>query len=161
MKTPRESRIQPLLFEPLEPDGSNYLSWNIDMRTYLCAEELDMTLDPEPEEEIPAPYKWQTLLLLRRHIDPSLRHQYIQVEDPAELWAALEARFKHEETIFLPQAWSDWISLSVLDFPNFLSFNSEIHRIVAQLRLCGHTVTDTEMIDKNLSTFSPTCAILA
>ena len=118
-RQPRDSRIQPLLFEPLEPDGSNYLSWNIDMRTYLCAEELAITLDPEPEEEIPVPYKWQTLLLLRRHLDPSLRQQYIQVEDPAALWAALEARFKHEETIFLPQARSEWIGLRVMASPTF------------------------------------------
>ena len=43
------------------------------MRTYLCAEELAIMLDPEPEEEIPVPYKWQILFLLRRHLDPSLR----------------------------------------------------------------------------------------
>jgi hypothetical protein len=96
----RETRIQPLFFDPLEPDGSNYLGWHIDMRTYLCAEELNATLELEPEKEIPSTYKWQTLLILRRHLDSSLQQQYIQVEEPAELWAALEARFKHEETIF-------------------------------------------------------------
>lgn len=101
------------------------------MRAYLCAEELDATLDTGPDEEILAPYKWQTLLILRRHLVSSLRQQYIQVEDPAELWAALEARFKHEETIFLSQARSDWIGLRMMDFLNFLTFNSELYRIVA------------------------------
>jgi hypothetical protein len=48
-----------------------------------------------------------------------------------------------------------------MDFPNFFAFNSELHRIVAQLRLCGVIINDTEMIDKTLSTFPPTCAILA
>ena len=157
----RELRTQPLFFDPLEPDGSNYLEWQVDMRTYLYAEELDATLKLEPEEEISPPYKWQTLLILRRHLDTSLRQQYIQVEEPAQLWEALEARFKHEETIFLPQARSDWINLRVLDFPNFLTFNSELHRIVAQLRLCGDTINETDMIDKTLSTFPPACAILA
>ena len=68
---------------------------------------------------------------------------------------------KHEETIFLPQAWSDWIGLRVMDFPNFLVFNSELHRIVAQLRLCGGTINDTKMIDKSLSNSPPICVILA
>ena len=131
------------------------------MRAYLRAEELDATIAPAHEGEIPTSHKWHTLLILRRHLDSSLRQQYIQVEDPAELWAALAARFKHEETIFLPQARSDWIGLRVMDFPNFLAFNSELHRIVAQLRLCGDTINDTEMIDKTLSTFPPACAILA
>ena len=157
----RETRTQPLLFDPLEPDGSNYLGWNIDMKIYLCAEKLDITLEPQTEEEVPQTYKWQTLMLLRRHLDSSLRQQYIQVKDPAELWAALEARFKHEETIFLPQAKSDWIGLRVLDFPNFLTFNAELHRIVAQLKLCGDQITETDLIDKTLSTFPPACAILA
>jgi hypothetical protein len=131
------------------------------MHAYLRAEELDATIDPAHEEEIPTSHKWHTLLILRRHLDFSLRQQYIQVEDPAELWAVLEARFKHEQTIFLPQARSNWIGLRVMDFPNFLTFNSELHRIVAQLRLCGDTINDTEMIDKTLSTFPPACAILA
>ena len=160
-RKPCEIRTQSLCFDPLEPDGSNYLGWNINMRAYLRAEKLDATIALAHEGEIPSSHKWHTLLILRRHLDSSLQQQYIQVEDPAELWVALEAQFKHEETIFLPQAWSDWINLRVMDFPNFLAFNSELHRIVAQLQLCGDTINDTDMIDKTLSTFPPACAILA
>ncbi len=118
-RQPRETRTHPLFFDPLEPDGSNYLGWNIDMRAYLRAEELDPTIAPAHEGEIPTSHKWHTLLILRRHLDSSLRQQYIQVEDPAELWAALAARFKHEETIFLPQARSNWIGLRVMGFSKF------------------------------------------
>ena len=131
------------------------------MRAYLRAQELDATIAPTHEEEIPTSHKWHTLLILSRHLDFSLRQQYIQLEDPAKLWAALAARFKHEQTIFLPQARSDWIGLRVMDFPNFMAFNSEIHRIVAQLRLCGDTINDTELIGKTLTTLPPACAILA
>jgi hypothetical protein len=98
---------------------------------------------------------------LRRHLDSSLQQQHFQVEDPAKLWAALAARFKHEETIFRPQAWSNWIGLRVMDFPNFIAFNSELHHIVAQFWLYGDTINNTEMIDKTFSTFPPDCAILA
>jgi hypothetical protein len=72
----------------------------------------------------------------------------------------LAGQFKHEKTNFLPQAQSDWIDLYVMDFPNFLAFNFEFHCIVGQLRLCGDTINDTEMIDKTQSTFYPAFAIL-
>lgn len=93
----KKTRIQPLFFDPLQPDGSNYMEWSTDMRTYLCAEELNITLVENPEEEIPTSYRWQTLLILRRHIDTSLRQQYVQMENPVQLWKALEARFKHKD----------------------------------------------------------------
>jgi hypothetical protein len=38
-RQPHETRTHLLFFDPLEPDGSNYLGWNIDMRAYLCVEE--------------------------------------------------------------------------------------------------------------------------
>ena len=157
----KETRTQTLMFDALEPDGSNFLEWNNDVSTYLCAEELDGTLNAETARTLPTPWKWQALLIIRRHIDASLRQQYIQVHEPAELWSQLQARFKHEETLFLSQARNDWVNLRVLDFPNFQAFNAELHRISAQLRLCGDRVTDAELIDKTLSTFPPATAILA
>lgn len=42
----------------------------------------------------------------------------------------------------------------MLDFSDFLSFNSELHRITAQLQLCGDCITDVELIITTLSTFS-------
>ena len=158
---PREIRTQFFFFDPLELDGSNYFGSNINMRAFLRAKELDATIALAHEGEIPTSHKWHTLLILRRHLDSSLQQQYIQVKDPTELWVALEARFKHKETIFLPQARSDWINLRVTDFPNFFAFNSELHRLIVQLRLCGDTINDTDMIDKTLSTFPPACPILA
>ena len=83
------------------------------------------------------------------------------MEDPSDLWRQLHARFHHEKSIFLPQARSDWLSLRVLDFADLNSFNAELHRIVAQLRLCGKEVTEEQLIDKTLSTFPPASSILA
>lgn len=42
-----------------------------------------------------------------------------------------------------------------------MSFNSELHRITAQLKLCGETITEAELIEKTLSTFPPATAILS
>lgn len=131
------------------------------MRTHLRSEDKVVTIQPKSEKEVPDTDKCYTVIFLRRHIDPTLRQQYIQEDDPVKLWKALEARFKHEETIFLPQARSDWTHIRVLDFPNLISFNAELHRIASQLKMCGNPVKDTELIDKTLSTFPPAQAILA
>ena len=99
--------------------------------------------------------------MMRRHMDAGLRMQYIPEENPARLWAALEARFKQEEMIFLPRAQADWGALRVLDFPNLSAYDSELHRITAQLKICGIAVSEAELINKTLNTFPPACAILS
>ena len=96
---------------------------------------------------MPPAVRWHALLQIRRHLDHSLRLQYLQIDDPAELWTHLHARFNHQQTLFLPQAKSDWINLRVLDFPDFATFNSELHRITAQLRLCGETISEAKLIE--------------
>lgn len=152
-----ESRLQALSFTPLNSNGSNFLEWVNDAKVVLAADDLSKTLEPEGEEEIGQVYKPQALLTLRRHLDQSLRLQYITLMDPEKLW---NARFDHQQSLFLPQAHSDWINLWVLDCPNFVSFNSELYRIMAQLKLCGESVTKSELIEKTLSIFPPATAIL-
>ena len=78
-----------------------------------------------------------------------------------ELSQHLRDRFLHEKTIFLPQAHHDWMSLCMLDFPDVSSFNSELDHIVAQLRLCGEVLTESELISKTLSTFPLASIVLA
>ena len=167
-----ENKMHALLFTPLSADGSNFLEWENDAKVLLSAEDLAKTLVDEPppppttSEAAPAPRipesaRWHALMILRRHLEPALRLQYLQVEDPAELWSELHARFDHQQTLFLPQAHTDWTNIRVMDFPNFSSFNSELHRIIAQLRICGVYITEAEQIEKTLSTFPPATAILS
>jgi len=59
-RQPHETQTDPFFFDPLEPDGSNYLGWNIDMRAYLCAEEFDATIAHAHEEEISTSHQWQS-----------------------------------------------------------------------------------------------------
>jgi len=60
-----ESKLQPLSFEALTPDGSNFLEWNNDAKTYLAAAELDKALNSGTAAELSSASKWQALLLLR------------------------------------------------------------------------------------------------
>ena len=140
--------------------GSNYLEWAVDARTYLVAEELDDAI-LDAAEALPASTLAKALQALRRHLDSSLRREYIQVEHPVELWAQLQAHFLHEKTIFLPQAHHDWMSLRVMDFLDISNFNCELHCIVAQLRLCGEELTEPELITKTLSMFPIASTVLA
>jgi len=156
-----DARLQALQFTPLAADGSNFLEWENDVKIALGAEEFLLYLDMVTAAGLPEVHKFQTLQIFRHHIDPSLKQQYIQVEHPADLWTQLHERFHYEQTIFLPEAQNDCINLRVLDFPDLISFNAELHRITAQLRLCGKTVTEAQLIDKTLSIFSPATTILA
>lgn len=162
-----ENSMLSLMFTPLNADGSNFLEWVNDAKTVLCADDLAKTLtiqpstSADPAQQIPTAARWQALHQLRRHLDHSLRLQYPQIEDPVELWALLHSHFNHQQTLFLPRARSDWINLRVLDFPDFASFNSELHRVTTQLRLCGETLSDAELIEKTLSIFPPATAILS
>lgn len=80
-------------------------------------------------------------------MDTSLRKQYVQLDTPAQLWSQLQARFKHEQSLFVPQGQNDWANLRVLDFSNFQAFNVELHQIFAQLCLCENRVTETELMN--------------
>ena len=35
------------------------------------------------------------------------------------------------------------------------AYNSALHKLVSKLKLCGQKITDTDMIEKTLSTFHP------
>ena len=98
----------------------------------------------EAAKALPASTLAKALQALRRHLDTSLRREHIQVEHPAELWAQLQTHFLHEKTIFLPQARHEWMSLRVMDFLDISSFNFELHRIIAQLSLCGEQMTEPD-----------------
>jgi hypothetical protein len=75
-----EARLQTLLFSPLNADGSNFLEWVNDAKSTLSADNLARTLTTPPATTstnpvvpIPEVCKWQALLILRRHLDHSLR----------------------------------------------------------------------------------------
>ena len=101
-----ESRLQTLIFPPLNTDGSNFLEWVIDPKTFLNAKDLAKTLKhskpststndiDEAVPQIPVVSKWLALVLLCRHIDQAFRLQYLEIDDPADLWTQLYTCFHH------------------------------------------------------------------
>ena len=43
-------KVQSLLFEALEADGSNYLGWSINVKTHLVAEQLRKAINLEAKD---------------------------------------------------------------------------------------------------------------
>jgi hypothetical protein len=77
------------------------------------------------------------------------------VKDPLVLWQSLKNRFNQQWSIVLPRAQQEWISLRFQDFKSVTAYNSALHKIVSKPCLCGQKITDTDMIEKTLSTFHP------
>jgi hypothetical protein len=115
----KEFKVQSLLFEPLNSNGSNFAEWTYDVKVFLQAENIAKAISKDEipaDEQLPPATKWHTLMILRRHLDHALRIQYLHIEDPTELWVELQAQFDHQQMLYLPQARSDWTNLCVLDF---------------------------------------------
>ena len=104
-------RLESLQFLQLAADGNNYLLWARTAKTHISADQLfgcisfdaDMVVSPT----LPSSISWKTLLFLRHHLVPSLQYQYLEIENPNELWQKLKSRFDHQKTIFHPRALSD------------------------------------------------------
>ena len=82
--------MQSLFFEPLNASGSNFSEWTNNVKVFLQAERIAQVINKGPvpkEEQLPESTKWHTLMVFRRHMDHTLRIQYLHIEDPAELWA--------------------------------------------------------------------------
>lgn len=67
----KESRLQSLSFDALALDGSNFLEWNNDAKTFSTTEELVNVLDAETATELSPICNWHAFFILRQHLDTS------------------------------------------------------------------------------------------
>lgn len=88
--------LHTLFSTSLNLDRSNFMEWLNDAKAVLSAEDLANTLNAKEVVDLSHACKWQALLIMRHHLDPSLRLQYIQVHDPANFGSQLHARFHHQ-----------------------------------------------------------------
>ncbi|XP_069150848.1 uncharacterized protein [Solanum lycopersicum] len=54
----------------------------------------------------------------------------------------------------------DWMHLRLQDFKSIHEYNTVIFRITSQLKLCGETVSEIDMMEKTFSTFHPSNVLL-
>ena len=102
----------------------------------------------------------KAMIFLRHHLDEVLKIEYLTTKDPLVLWNSLKERFDHLKMVILPKARYEWMHLRFQDYKSVHEYNSAMFRISSQLKLCGETVNDNDMMEKTLSTFHASNVLL-
>ncbi|XP_031108088.1 uncharacterized protein LOC116012627 [Ipomoea triloba] len=145
-------------FTELAIDGSNYLTWALDVEMHLTSKDLKQTIADESQST--DAQKAQALIFLRHHLNNDLKNEYLTEKDPHALWKSLKDRFDQQLSIVLPQAQFDWPNLRFQDYKSVIEYNSALHKIVSQLKLCKYEVSESDLIEKTLSTFHASNLVL-
>ena len=146
-------------FPELAQTGLNYLSWSSDCEIFLQGKTLLRAVDKGAQLAATDPkFKTenaQALHFLHHHLSPTLKDEYMAERSASGLWTALKQRFERLKYTVKPRAEAEWIRLRFADFKTVGEYNSALHRICTTLRLCGTEITDSQKIEKTLSTFHP------
>ncbi|XP_048620234.1 uncharacterized protein LOC106424122 [Brassica napus] len=145
------SKIANLDFSALKSNGDNYLEWALDAKIMLRSKDLGDTITKDSNSSDKD--KYRAIYMIRHHLQENLKTQYMTMENPYDLWIALQRRYDHQKMVLLPKAQYDWKHIRFLDYKSVDEYNSVLFRIVSLLRLCGEKVTEEEMLNKTLSTF--------
>jgi hypothetical protein len=108
-----------------------------------------------PQEGVPLladNFKSNALFIIRNHIHPDLKAEYLMEEDSRALWEALQQRYEQQKVVLLPKAIHEWNHLRIQDFKTVGEFNLVVHKISSKLRFCEKEPSDAEKIEKTLST---------
>jgi len=148
-------------FAELAADGSNYLTWAMDVKIMLTEKGYINTIEePNPQAPVTDEAKYTTLYFLRHHLHPDLKNEYMMEENPQTLWVALKERYDQQKAIILPEARWDRSLLHLMNFKSVAEYNSDVHKICSKLHFCDQPVNDAKHIVKILSRFLPANRLL-
>jgi hypothetical protein len=114
----------------------------------------------EREQELPPTYQYNTLYIIRHHIHPDLKSEYVQEEEPSVLWTALQNRYEQQKAVILPEANQDWIHLHLQDYKSIRDYNHHVHKICDKLRFCKKEPSNEDKIEKTLTAMLPSDRVL-
>ena len=86
-------------FDPLALDGHNFPTWSVDLKVSLSLRGFCGAIVP-PQEGTTEPdtrTKYSALYIIRAHIHPDLKSEYLMEEDPRALWNALKQRYEQQK----------------------------------------------------------------
>ncbi|KAM3263730.1 hypothetical protein P3L10_000724 [Capsicum annuum] len=138
-------------FVALQSSGKNYISWVLDVEIPLDIMGLGDTI--KKENITSSQNRAKTMIFLHHHLNGVLKIEYLTTKDPLILWNSLKERFDHLKMVILPKARDEWMHLRFQDYKSVHEYNSVMFKISSQLKLCGETVNDDDMMEKTLSTF--------
>ena len=76
------------------------------------------------------------------------------------MWNRLKERSDHLKMVILPKARYEWMHLRFQDYKSVYEYNSTMFKIFSQLKLCGDTANDNDMIEKTFSIFHASNVLL-
>ncbi|KAI3667348.1 hypothetical protein L6452_42403 [Arctium lappa] len=108
-------------FDILDSEGLEYHRWVSDVETTFIGKDFTYTIKPptDPKDKPSEKVQGNALMFFRRHIDPSLRWEYLQLKTPKELWDALKGRFGNFHDSLLPELIVQWNEIRLLDYKKF------------------------------------------
>ncbi|KAI3685019.1 hypothetical protein L6452_34250 [Arctium lappa] len=145
------SNIAKIEFAALDVNGRNYMSWIMDVKMHLESMGILDTLNRN--NQCSSQDRAKANIFLRKHVDDMLKFEYLNTSDPSILWKDLKDRFDHQKEVLLPAARDEWRTLRFQDFKKVNDYSSALFRVCSQLRFCGQSVTDADMLEKTYSTF--------
>ena len=152
------ANLAKLDYAALDITGKNYLTWVLDTKIHLEAWNLGDIIREENSSSSQDQAK--TMIFIRRHLNEGLKSEYLTVEDLLALWNALKNIYNHQKTMILPRARYEWTHLRIQDFKSVAEYNSALFRITSQMKLCGDTITEEDMMEKTLNTFHASNVLL-
>jgi hypothetical protein len=83
-------------FEKLVLGGHNYPTWALDVKISLAFRGILPAMSPLADRDAAFldTYKYQVLFIIRNHIHPDLKSEYVMEDEPHSLWVALHGRYE-------------------------------------------------------------------
>jgi hypothetical protein len=122
-------------FEEIILDGHNYATWvmNVKISLTLCGMYEAIVLPAERIVPLLELYKYNALYIVRNHIHPNLKSEYVMEEESSTLWTALQPCYEQQKVMILPGANHDWTMLRLQDFKSIGEYNHVVHKICTRL----------------------------
>ena len=111
------SKIANRDYAALNLSGDNYLQWALDTKISLRLKGIGNTITKDKNEND----RYRAISFIRHHIIKGLKDHYMPIENPLDLWNALQHRYDHQKTVLLPKARDDWKNLRFLDLSQWMS----------------------------------------
>jgi hypothetical protein len=138
-------------FDELAHDGHNYPTCALDIKISLVFCGIMAALTPPAEREREASfldtYKYHALYIIRNHLHPDLKSEYVMDEESYSLWVALKGRYEQQKVILLSEANHEWTQIRLQDFKSIEDYNHAIHKVCATLRFCEKEPSEEDKIE--------------
>ncbi|XP_028962250.2 uncharacterized protein [Malus domestica] len=130
----------------------------VDTKIHLEAGNLGETI--KEENNASSQDRAKAMIFIYHHLDEGLKSKYLTVKDPLALWNALRNRYNHQKIVILLRARYEWTHLRIQDFKSVAEYNSAMFRISSQMKLCGETITEEDMLENTFNTFHASKVLL-